>query len=199
MGPWGPKGVLAGPGTPRDPKSHVFGANRFAIRPFCVFLRPVDTQFRSGARQIGPTPSTSIFFRQFGDPPVLKMQKSEHVFERTGSSPGGLGNSAPWGLFGCFFSGECPPGGSWVAPGGLSGPLFRENAPLGAPGLPRGAMGVLAGPRTPRDPKSHLFVTNWDAMAPFCTSEAGLDIRISARISPDRSHPLNLDFFGLIF
>ena len=122
----GPKGVLAGPGTPRDPKSHLFVTKWVAIRPFCVFLRPVCTEFCSRARQIGLPPSISTLFHHFFD---QKMPKSGHVFERTGSSPGGLGNSAPWGPKGAR-------GGPWGA----------ISAPNGAPGAPFGA---LWGPRDP--------------------------------------------------
>ena len=60
-----PKGVRARPGTPRDPKSHLFVTKWVAIRPFCVFLRPVCAEFRSGARQIGLTPSISTFCSTF--------------------------------------------------------------------------------------------------------------------------------------
>ena len=47
------KGVLAGPGTPRGPKSHLFATNWVAIQPFCTSLRPADAEFRRGSRQIG--------------------------------------------------------------------------------------------------------------------------------------------------
>ena len=57
-----------------------------------------------------------------------------------------------------------------------------------------GPKGVLAGPGTPRDPKSDLFVTNWVAIQPFCAILQPNLRRISVRISPDRSHPLNLNF-----
>ena len=67
---WGPcpkaKGVLAGPGTPRDPKSDVFVTKWVAIQPFGTFYARLDAEFRPGARQIGPTLSISIFFAHFG-------------------------------------------------------------------------------------------------------------------------------------
>ena len=56
------------------------------------------------------------------------------------------------------------------------------------------AKGVLAGPGTPRDPKSHLFVTKWVAIQPFCAILQPNLRRISVQISPDRSHPLNINF-----
>ena len=61
----GPKGVLAGPGTPRDPKSHLFVTNRFTIQPFCTFAARLYAEFRRGSRQIGPAPSILICFDHF--------------------------------------------------------------------------------------------------------------------------------------
>ena len=114
-------GVLARPGTPRDLKSHLFVTNRVANRPFCMILRPAGAEFRSGARQIGPTPSISTLFRPFLDPKMPKMPKSGHVFERIASSPGGLGNSSPYG-----------------AQGAHVGPWGAKSAPYGALGAPWG-------------------------------------------------------------
>ena len=66
---WGPcpraKGVLAGPGTPRDSKSDVFVTKWVAIQPFGTFYARLDAEFRPGARQRGPTPSISTFFCPF--------------------------------------------------------------------------------------------------------------------------------------
>ena len=39
---------------------------------------------------------------------------------------------------------------------------------------PQGPKGVLAGPGTPRDPKSYLFITKWVTILPFWKSLAGL-------------------------
>ena len=50
--------------------------------------------------------------------------------------------------------------------------------------------------RNPKGPKSHLFVTNWVAIQPFCTSEAGFDAKFrrgSRQIGPT---PSNSTFFG---
>jgi len=76
---WGPcpkaKGVLAGPGTPRDPKSDVFVTKWVAIQPFGTFYARLDAEFQPGARQIGPTPSISTFvFTHFG-PKNLEKSK----------------------------------------------------------------------------------------------------------------------------
>ena len=73
---WGPcpkaKGVLAGPGTPRDPKSDVFVTKWVAIQPFGTFYARLDAEFRPGARQIGPTPSISSFLSIL-DPQIWKV------------------------------------------------------------------------------------------------------------------------------
>ena len=60
--PWAPKGVRAGPGTPRDPKTHLFVTNRVAIPPFLTSGPGFYAEFRRGSRQGGPTPSISICF-----------------------------------------------------------------------------------------------------------------------------------------
>ena len=59
-------GVRAGPGTPRDPKSHLFVTNRVAIRPFFAFEAGKCAEFQRGSRQGGPTPSISFFLTIFG-------------------------------------------------------------------------------------------------------------------------------------
>ena len=51
-----PKGVRAGPGTPRDPPSNLFGPNRAAIWSFLAFLTPYCAEFRRGSRQGGSRP-----------------------------------------------------------------------------------------------------------------------------------------------
>ena len=58
-------GVLAGPGTPRDPKTHLFGTNWVAIKPFWTSPAGNCAEFRRASRQIGPTPSISTFFDPF--------------------------------------------------------------------------------------------------------------------------------------
>ena len=63
--PLGAKGVRVRPGTPRDPKSYFFVTNRVGIQPFCKPLGPADAELRRGSRQMGPTPSISIFFDIF--------------------------------------------------------------------------------------------------------------------------------------
>ena len=57
-----PKGVQAEPGTPGDPKSHLFVTNRVAIRPFFAFEAGKCAEFQRGSRQGGPTASISTFF-----------------------------------------------------------------------------------------------------------------------------------------
>ena len=60
-----PKGVRAGPGTPRDPKTHLFVTNRVAIPPFWTSGPGFYAEFWRGSRQGGPTPSISTFFDHF--------------------------------------------------------------------------------------------------------------------------------------
>ena len=55
----------------------------------------------------------------------------------------------------------------WVG-GHQWGPSWRDRPPPARP-PPARPQGVLAGPGTPRDPKSHLFVTKWVAIQPFWT------------------------------
>ena len=49
-----PQGVLAGPGTPRDPKSHLFATKWVAIPPFGTLKPGSGTEFRPGSRRGGP-------------------------------------------------------------------------------------------------------------------------------------------------
>ena len=58
-----PKGVLAGPGTPTDPKLHKFVTKRVAIPPFWTFGPASCTEFRAGA---------------FGTPPGLQNRQKTH-------------------------------------------------------------------------------------------------------------------------
>ena len=69
------KGVLAEPGTPRDPKSDVFVTKWVAIQPFGTFYARLDAEFQPGARQIGPTPSISTFFSTHFRPKNLEKSK----------------------------------------------------------------------------------------------------------------------------
>ena len=77
---WGPKGVLAGPGTPRDPKSDVFVTKWVAIQPFGTFYARLDAEFRPGARQIRPTPSISTFCSTHFGPKNLEKSKFSICF-----------------------------------------------------------------------------------------------------------------------
>ena len=70
-----PKGVQAEPGTPGDPKSHLFVTNWVAIQPFFKPKPGLYAEFRRGSRQIGPTPSISTFFRPFFDPKTAQKLK----------------------------------------------------------------------------------------------------------------------------
>ena len=73
--------MLAGPGTPRDPKSDVFVTKWVAIQPFGTFYARLDAEFQPGARQIGPPPQSQLFFRPISDPKIWKSANFEHVFD----------------------------------------------------------------------------------------------------------------------
>ena len=73
--------MLAGPGTPRDPKSDVFVTKWVAIQPFGTFYASLDAEFQPRARQIGPTPSISTFFSTHFGPKNLQSPTFEHVFD----------------------------------------------------------------------------------------------------------------------
>ena len=64
-----------------------------------------------------------------------------------------------------------------------------------------GPKGVLAEPGTPTDSKSHLFVTNWVAIQPFCTFAARLyaEFRHGSRPGGRWSLPLNPNFVLTLF
>ena len=61
-----PKGVLAGPGTPRDPKSHSFVTKWVAVAPFGISKPGTGTEFRPGSRHGGPGTQIASFFAYLG-------------------------------------------------------------------------------------------------------------------------------------
>ena len=71
----GSKGVLAGTGTPRHPKSDVFVTKWVAIPPYGTPGTAFFTEFRRGSRQIGPTPSISTLFSTTFGPQIAKKSK----------------------------------------------------------------------------------------------------------------------------
>ena len=110
--PPGPKGVRAQPGTPRDPKSHLFVTNWVAIQPFCTSEAGFDAEFRRGSRQIGPTPSISTFFLTFFGPkmPKIEFGAKKNAPARNAAVPSNLGwKKHPLGALG-------GPRGPWGAP-----------------------------------------------------------------------------------
>ena len=52
--PPGRPGVLAGPGTPKDPKLHRFATKWVAIPPFVILKPGSGTEFQPGSRRGGP-------------------------------------------------------------------------------------------------------------------------------------------------
>ena len=71
---WGqdPKGVLAVPGTPRNPKSNFFVTNWDAEAR-------IDAEFGCGSRQIGPNPSISTFVGSLWPKDDRKCQASHFL------------------------------------------------------------------------------------------------------------------------
>ena len=172
--------MLAGPGTPRDPKSDVFVTKWVAIQPFGTFYARLDAEFRPGARQIGPTPSISTFFSTNSGPKIWKSPNFEHAFAVFLSQAALEGFPHPHNLKKCFFG----PGFrvfflskaalegfrlkksdflmgvrvfflSKAALEGLAGPP-RALGALGGPGRPWGALGGPGGPISPHFPPSPL-------------------------------------------
>ena len=120
--------------------------------------------------------------------------------------------SAPEVRFPGFVFGVCPLGAmyspqksdfrdlySWFAP---PGPCIRPKSSISRiciHGLPQWGPGCASWVRNPKDLKSHLFVTKWDAVAPFGTWGPGSYAefrRGSRQIGPT---PSISTFFGVIF
>ena len=127
----GPKGVLAGPGTPRDPKSHLFVTKWDAMAPFCTSEAGFDAKFRRGSRQIGPTPSNSTFFGPFLDQkcPKSSFWAKKNAPARNAAVPSNLGwKKHPLGAK------KNAPARNAAVPSNLG----WKKHPLGALGGPRG-------------------------------------------------------------
>ena len=62
-----------------------------------------------------------------------------------------------------------------------------------------GAQGCASRARNPKGPQITPFCHQWGRHPTVLHIRGGVRCRISARISPDRSHPLNLDFFLTMF
>ena len=142
--------MLARPGTPRDPKSHLFGTNRVAIQPFFKPKPGLYAEFRRGSRQIGPTPSISTFLLTiFFDPKTAQKLKTcdfLYVFEKTWkTAPAGLkwpSPRAPRALFMSFWRKKQKQ---------IKIPASRPDRAQGpGPGTNGPSLGVLAEPGTPR-------------------------------------------------
>ena len=70
---WGGSGVLAGPGTPRDPKSHLFATKWVAIPPFWTLRPGSGSEFRPGSRRGGPGAQIPTFFSPILDQKLPKV------------------------------------------------------------------------------------------------------------------------------
>ena len=151
--------MRAGPGTPRDPKTHLFVTNRVAIPPFLTSGPGFYAEFRRGSRQGGPTPSISTFFFTFfgmifGKMPIFGKKTLESClvtadFRPAGRPAGALGpHGAPWGPMG-------PHGAPW-------GPMGPHGAPRGPVG-PQGPGRPAGRPEIRRDQARFqgFFTKNW--------------------------------------
>ena len=121
-----PKGVRARPGTPRDPKSHLFVTKWVAMAPFGTWRPGSYAEFRRGSRQGGPTPSISTFFLTILEPKNAQMSIFVNFSKFRPPPPSGFG--VPWGPWG--------PYGAHGAHGGPMGPIMAPMMPMGAPGAP---------------------------------------------------------------
>ena len=93
--PYHPKGVLAGPGIPRDPKSHLFVTKWVAMTPFGTWGPGTHTEFRRESRQGAPAPSISTFLFTILDSKNAKMTICVNFLKMDHPRDGGFG--APWG------------------------------------------------------------------------------------------------------
>ena len=124
-----PKGVLAGPGTPRDPKSHLFVTKWVAVAPFGTLKPGSGSEFRPGSRRGGPGAQIPTFFSPILDPKMPKSRFSGRVSNLSATHSNGFG----------------APG----AQGGPRGPRGPQGAPWGPQGAPWAPQGAQGGPRGP--------------------------------------------------
>ena len=128
-------GVLAGPGTPRDPKSHLFATKWVAIPPFGTLKPGSGTEFRPGSRRGGPGPKYQLFFRLFW------TQKCPKVYFLGG-----------FRIYLRPIAMDLGPQGPKGAQGGPRGPLGAPRAALGVPKGPKRAKGAPWAPKGPLGP-----------------------------------------------
>ena len=116
--------MRARPGTPRDPKSHLFVTKWVAVAPFGTWRPGSYAEFRRGSRQGGPTPSISTFFLTILEPKNAQMSIFVNFSKFRPPPPSGFG--VPWGPWG--------PYGAHGAHGGRMGPIMAPMMPIWAPG-----------------------------------------------------------------
>ena len=92
--------MLAGPGTPRDPKSHLFVTKWVAVAPFGTWGPGPGAEFRCESRQGGPAPSISIFFFTILEPKNAQMSIVGKFLKMDTPSQGGFGPQGPKGAQG---------------------------------------------------------------------------------------------------
>ena len=129
-----PPNMLARPGTPRDPKSHLFATNWVAIQPFSTSEAGFDAEFRRGSRQIGPTPSNSTFFGPFFEPKMPQI--SILAFFRSNMGENKVGIQAPGPPRRDPGRNSVPDPGCKVPNGGMATHLVAKRCDLGSLGVP---------------------------------------------------------------
>ena len=172
MGPRGPAphGVLAGPGTPRDPKSHLFATKWVAIPPFGTLKPGSGTEFRPGSRRGGvPGPESTLLFDPFWTQECQKVNflagfriyvagRLSKTFPRGPRGPKGPTGAprGPWGAIfpkSAIFCGGFPflrrTHRNGLGAGAQGAPWGPPRGPLGPPKGPKGAQGAPWAPGPP--------------------------------------------------
>ena len=83
--------MLVGPGTPRDPKSHLFANKWVAIPPFVTLKPGSGTEFRPGSRRGGPGAQIPTFSSLILDPKMPKSRFSGKVSNLSATHSNGFG------------------------------------------------------------------------------------------------------------
>ena len=87
-----PKGVLAGPGTRMDPKSHLFVTNWVHIQPFWSLLAREFAEFPRGGHWGGSRPLNLNFFFTILEPKMSKSKFMGFFLKMDCPSQGGFGS-----------------------------------------------------------------------------------------------------------
>ena len=90
-----PPTMLARPGAPRDPKSHLFAAKWVAVAPFGTWGPGAHAEFRRESCQGGPAPSISTYVFTILEYKNAQMQFFGNLLKPDCPRRGGFG--ALWG------------------------------------------------------------------------------------------------------